>query len=237
LNALINANNIYQTLDNIDSRALIYQKFLLTDRIEAKIEILFLLDELFKKDNLSNVYAKFLSDRLKEFNLENIPETYKEVVQKNIISEEEFKMGKVKYDDKVLHRSKIIKYYIDNEDKKKTQKDFDKIYKKIKKNKKYFYSAKDFALLESLAKDGIKIPKDLNYQELLKKYDVPENLLQLAKNNEPAFLALKIVEIIGEDEPYNLDAETIYFITHLLNQTNLKKIRNKILVSALPLRS
>ena len=63
-------------------------------------------------------------------------------------------------------------------------------------------------------------------QELQKKYEVPENLLQLAKNNESAFLTLKIVEIIGEDEPYNLDPETIYFIIHLLNQTNLKKIRN-----------
>ena len=48
---------------------------------------------------------------------------------------------------------------------------------------------------------------------------------------------LKIVEIIGEDEPYQLDAETIYFITHLLNQTNLKKLRNEVLISALPQRS
>ena len=64
-----------------------------------------------------------------------------------------------------------------------------------------------------------------------------KNLLELAKNNEPAFLTLKIVEIIGEDEPYQLDSETIYFITYLLNQINLKKIRNDILLSALPLRS
>ena len=77
----------------------------------------------------------------------------------------------------------------------------------------------------------------MNYKELLKKYEVPENLLALTKNNESAFLALKIVEIIGEDEPYQLDAETIFFITHLLNRTNLKKIRNEILISALPLRS
>ena len=52
-----------------------------------------------------------------------------------------------------------------------------------------------------------------------------------------AFLVLKIVEIIGEDEAYNLDPETIYFITHLLNQNDLKKIRNEILISALPQRS
>jgi hypothetical protein len=237
LTSLINANSIYQTLDGSDARALIYQKFLLADKVENKIKILFLLEDLFRKDDLSNIYVKFLSDRLKEISYEDIPELYQEVVLKNIISDEEFKLGKIKYDDKVLHRSKLIKFYIDNENKKKMQKDLEKIYKKIKKNKKYFFSAKDLALVDSLAYDGIKIPKDLNYKELLKKYEVPENLLALTKNNESAFLALKIVEIIGEDEPYQLDAETIFFITHLLNRTNLKKIRNEILISALPLRS
>ena len=57
----------------------------------------------------------------------------------------------------------------------------------------------------------------------IKKFSVPSNLLELSKNNEIAFLTLKLVEIIGEDEAYNLDPETIYFITHLLNQSNLKR--------------
>ena len=237
LNSLINANNIFQTFESTDSRALIYQKFLLSDNAESKIKLLFLLEELFRKDNLSNVYVEFLSDKLKEINFEDISDSYKEVVQKNIISDEEFKLGKIKYDDKILHKSRLIKYFTENEDRKKIQKDLDKIYKKIKKNKKYFYSAKDLALIDSLLKDGFKTPKDLNFEDLQKKYNVPENLLQLAKNNESAFLTLKIVEIIGEDEPHQLDAETIYFITHLLNQNNLIKIRNEILITALPLRS
>ena len=38
------------------------------------------------------------------------------------------------------------------------QKDFLRIYNKIKKNRKYFFSAKDIALVESLATDGFKIP-------------------------------------------------------------------------------
>ena len=63
--------------------------------------------------------------------------------------------------------------------------------KRLKKIKKYFFSAKDLALVDSLVYDGIKIPKDLNYKELLKKYEVPENLLALTKNNESAFLAFK----------------------------------------------
>ena len=182
-------------------------------------------------------FDEHLSNNLKAINLEKVPESYKESVSKNIITNEELKLGKIKFDDKILHRSRIIKYFKNEIDQTKAQKDFVKIFKKIKKNKKYFFSAKDLALVESLANDGFEIPKELEYQKISKKYNIPSNLLQLAKNNESAFLTLKLVEIIGEDEAYNLDPETIYFITHLLNQNNLKKIRNEILISALPQRS
>ena len=47
---------------------------------------------------------------------------------------------------------------------------------------------------------------------------------------------LKLVEIIGSDEIENLDPETLYFITNLLNKAKLKKIRNEILNLTLPLR-
>ena len=65
---------------------------------------------------------------------------------------------------------------------------------------------------------------------------MPNNLLQLIDNDQKAFLVLKIVEIIGEDEPYQLDPETIYFVTNLLNKMKLVTIRNKVLNSALPKR-
>ena len=84
--------------------------------------------------------------------------------------------------------------------------------------------------------DGVKIPKELDHKKISKKYSVPSNLLKLAENKETGFLALKIVEIIGEDEVYNLDPETIYFITNLLNKVGLIKFRNQILSYALPLR-
>ena len=80
------------------------------------------------------------------------------------------------------------------------------------------------------------MPSNLKYDELIKELDVPKNLLQLADNDQKAFLALKIVEIIGEDEPYQLDSETIFFVTNLLNKINLVTIRNKVLNSALPKR-
>ncbi len=236
LNTLINAKNVYQSLQGINSRSLIYQKFLLSEDIESKLEYLFLLEDLFKKDELINIFSDLLIKELKEIGLENMPENYKEVAENRISSGEEIKIGKIKYNDKVFHQSKIIKFYIENEPEKKIQKDIEKILKKISKNRKYFYSAKDLALVDSLAKDGFKIPEYINFKELASEYDVPKNLLQLINKKQNAFLALKIVEIIGEDEPYQLDPETIYFITNLLNEMDLIKIRNKVIISALPQR-
>ena len=236
LNTLINAKNLYQTLNGIEARSLIYQKYLLAEDVETRLDYLFILEELFVKEKIESVYKNFLSNELKKIGLENIPDKYKETAENRIISNTEIEFGKVKYNDKILHQSKIIRFYIENQEEKKTQKDIDKIFKKISKNKKYFYSAKDLALTESLVKDGFKMPTNFDYRDLSSKYNVPENLLQLIKKNQNAFLTLKIVEIIGEDEPNQLDPETIYFITNLLNEMNLIKIRNKVLISALPQR-
>ena len=237
LNTLINAKNIYQSLEASDARSLIFQKYLIVENIESKVEYLFLLDELFRKDKLNNIFSVFLSDKLTEIGLKNLPEKYQEIAEKKILTEQEIVLGKVKYNDKILHQSKILKYYIEEGGNfKKTQKDLDKLLKKIAKDRKYFVSAKDLALIDSLIKDGFKIPNNFNYNDLASKYDVPDNLIKLIKNKQNAFVALKIVEIIGEDEPHQLDSETIYFITSLLNEMSLTKIRNKVLISALPQR-
>ncbi len=236
INALITAKNTFQTLEGTEARSLIYQKYLLSESIETKLEYLFLLEDLFKKDQLINIYSSYLSSELKEIGSENIPDNYREVVKNRIDSSEKLSLGKIKYNDKILHQSKVMRFYLENEDQKKIQKDIDKIFKRISKNRKYFYSAKDLSLVESLEKDGFEIPQNLDISELTNKYEIPKNLLQLIENKQNAYLALKIVEIIGEDEPYQLDSETIYFITNLLNKIDLIKIRNKVLVSALPQR-
>tara|TARA_B100000963_G_scaffold237714_1_gene207860 strand:+ start:3254 stop:4987 length:1734 start_codon:yes stop_codon:yes gene_type:complete len=237
LNNLINAQNNYRTLDESDARALIYQKYLLSETNENKIEYLFILEDLFKKGDLSNVYSEFLSNKIKEIGVENLPERYQEIASSRIISNDNFNLGKIKYNDKILHQSKILKYFVEGENKKKIQKDIDKIFKKASQNKKYFISAKDLALADALVKDGFSLPSNFNYKELSKKFEVPGNLLELINKNQKAFLTLKIVEIIGEDEIYQLDPETIYFVTNLLNKMDLFAIRNKVIVSALPERA
>ena len=237
LNTLINAQNVYQSLDEIEGRALIYQKYLLSDNIQNKLDLLFLLKDLFKKADLSNLYSEYLSDRLKELDIKKIPKEYQSVVERNIISNKSLTQRKIKFDDKILHRSKLIRYFYEKDYPiKKTQKELENVYKKIKRNRNYFYSAKDIAVLESLEKDGIKIPKEIDHKKLSKDYNIPGSLIDLVNKGQKGFLALKIVEIIGEDDVNNLDPETIYFITNLLNKLNLKEFRNEILGTALPLR-
>ena len=166
LNTLINAKNLYQTLNTSDARSLIYQKYLLSEDIASKLEYLFLLDELFKKDDLQNIFSKKMSDTFKTIGLDNIPDEYKEAVEKKLISNDKNIIRKVKYNDKILNQKKIIKFYLEEEDKKKIQKDIDRIFRKISKNRKYFYSAKDLALIDTLLKDGFTIPNNFNQKDV-----------------------------------------------------------------------
>ena len=240
VNSLINAQGLYQSLDEVDARALIFQKYLLSDNPENRIKLLLLLKDISKRANLSNIFKEFISDNLKEIaeeEKEDIVKEYEAVFKRNIITEQS-KLGKVKFDDKILHRSRVIRFYTDiNTPVQKTQKDLNNVYKKIRKNKKYFFSAKDLALVESLKIDGFSIPEEIKTNEIAKQYSVPKNLLDLAENDETGLLALKFVEIIGEDEISILDPETIYFITNILNKAKLIKFRNQVITSALPLRS
>ena len=85
------------------------------------------------------------------------------------------------------------------------------------------YSEDFWNQIINLGLTGINIPKEIKTDQISKKYSIPQNLLGLIDSKNTGFLVLKIVEIIGEDEVNNLDSETIYFITSLLNRSGLKK--------------
>ena len=233
---LINAAEVYKNLPNYKARALIYQSILLSDNVEKKLDLMFLLKDLFEKDKLTNVYSKELTRILRNINPDKIPESYQEIVEVNI--KENFKYKKkIKFDNDILHRSKVIKHFLDDNNKiSKTEKDFKSVYKKIKRNKKYFISIMDIIVLESLVVDGMSLPNDLNFDELSSQLTIPKNLQDLVRQNQLGLIMLKIIEIIGEDNIADLDPETIYFLNKILNELNLKKIRNDILSEALPVR-
>ena len=234
-NQLMNAKEIYKNLPSYKARALIYQSTLLTDNIEKKINLAFLLKDLFVKDKLLSVYADELSNILKSIDSREIPKDYADLIKQNL---DKNLANKVKFDNDILHRSKVIKHFLDENAKlSRTEKDFKSVYKKIKKNKKYFISIKDIVVLESLVADGVSIPLDLDYTALSSQLTVPKNLQDLASQNQIGLVMLKIVEIIGEDNISDLDPETVYFLNRILNELNLKKIRNNILSEALPVRT
>ena len=235
-NQLMNATEVYKNLPNYKARALIYQRMLLSKNIEKKLFLAFLLKDLFIKDKLLNVYSEELSNILQTIDPDKIPDRYVELIiehlDKKLISSK-----KIKFDNDILHRSKVLKHFLDDNEKiSRTQKDFKAVYKKIKKNKKYFISIKDIIVLESLKVDGISLPKDLDFTSLTSQLVIPQNLEDFVEQNQMGLVMLKIIEIIGEDDIRDLDPETIYFLNSILNKLNLKKIRNDILIEALSVK-
>ena len=58
----------------------------------------------------------------------------------------------------------------------------------------------------------------------------------MINNDEKGAALLRIIEVIGQDDLDRIDDDTIYFIIATLNQLNIDKIRNDILLKVLPLK-
>ena len=115
-------------------------------------------------------------------------------------------------------------------------KDLNIFLKKIKKNKKYFFSKKDIILVEALKSDGVKVSEKYNTLYEIDETEMPSDIQVLINNGDMGTAILRIVEVIGQDELANIDGETMYFIINTLNQLNVDKLRNKILLKVLPLK-
>ena len=91
-------------------------------------------------------------------------------------------------------------------------------------------------LLDSIVFDGAKIQKKFNnlYE---RDPNIPTDLQVLINNDDIGMILLRLVEIIGADKIEDLGTETQYFIISILNQINLDKVRNSILLEILPLRA
>ena len=235
INQLLNAENLYKSLTNIEGRALIYQKILLESRSDERLKLLKILKESFKKDNLNNSFDLELKIFLKEIDTLDIPDNLISFYNANIAVEKNEKK-KIKFNNDILHQSKIINYFNGNYSKSKIEKDINNYLKKIKRNKKYFLSKKDQILIDSLRSDGIKIDKKYDNIYQTDVNEIPTDIQVMINNNEKGAAMLRIVEVIGQDELERMDEDTISFIINTLNQLNIDKIRNKILLKVLPLK-
>ena len=235
IDQFLNVKTVFKSLTNIESRALLYQTVLLESDINKKIELMKLLKGVFIKDKIGKAFEEKLKDLLQDIELDQISSKHTSFYLENINTDEK-KQTKIKYNDDLLHQSKLIKYFIGDFNQTKIEKDLNNFLKKIKKDKKYSISKKDIILIESLKSDGIKIDK--KYDNLYKILDseMPTDIQVMINNNESASTILRIIEVIGQDELSTLDEDTLFFIISALNQLNIDSIRNKILLKVLPLK-
>ncbi len=234
-NQLLNAENSYKSLSKIEARALIYQKILLESEMIEKLKLLKLLKSLFKKDNINNAFDGELKKFLEKIDPLEIPDNLTSFYYTNIeIKESE--ENDIKFNKDILHQSKLINYFNGDYSKSKIKKDLENFLKKIKKNKKYFFSKKDQIFLESLKSDGVEISKKYDDLYEINDSEVPLDIQVMINNNEKGASLLRIAEVIGQDKLEKIDEDTIYFMIRTLNQLNIDLIRNRILLQVLPLK-
>ena len=77
-------------------------------------------------------------------------------------------------------------------------KDVNNFLKKIKKNKKYFFSKKDQIFLESLRSDGIEISKKYDDLYEINESEIPTDIQVMINNDEKGATLLRIAEVIGK---------------------------------------
>ena len=235
INQLLNIKEYTKVLSATQTRALIYQGILITSEIEKKFELMNALKNSFKNDGIENAFNEQLKIFLNKIKKEEVPSNYARFYEKNM-ELDETKLTNIKINNKILHQSKLINYFKEDASVKKISKDLNNSLKKIKKDKKYYFSTKDIILVEALKSDNIKVSK--KYKDLYEvdEFEIPSDIQVFINNEDMAVAMLRIVEVIGQDELNNIDDDTMYFIISTLNQLNIDSLRNKILLKILPLK-
>ena len=235
INQLLNIKESSKVLSAIETRALIYQGILITSKIENRLQLISALKNSLKNDGIENAFNEKLKFFLSELNPEEIPENYMTFYEKYIY-EDKNELTKIKINNKVLHQSKLVNYLSDDTSIKTITKDLNDFLKKIKKDKKYFFSKKDVILVETFKSDGIKISEKYKNLYEINELDMPSDIQVFINNGDMATAMLRIVEVIGQDDLKDIEGDTMYFIISALNQLDIDQLRNKILLKILPLK-
>ena len=235
ISQLLNIKESTKVLSSTESRALIYQGILITTEIETKLLLINALKNSFKFEGIENAFDVELRIFLKEIDEEEVPSNFT-LFYNNYIDEDKTELTNIKINSKVLHQSKLINYFKGDLSSKNMTKDLNDLLKKIKKNKKYFFSKKDIILVETFKSDGIKVSEKFKDLYEVKDSEIPADIQIFINSGDMAAAMLRIVEVIGQDEIKDIDEDTLYFIISTLNQLNVDPLRNKILLKVLPLK-
>jgi len=233
-NQLLSAKENYKTLGKPNQRALIYQKMLLTVEPNEKLYLARLLKNLFEADNLSNAFNYELSNILISIDETKLTSDLISFYEDNIINENSA-IKKIKFNNKIIHQSKLLNYFVEKKEIPKIEKETNDLLQNILKDKKYVITTSDEILLESLKYDGVKILKKYS-DRYSSTANIPPDIQVKINNRELGMILLRISEIIGEDKLENLGSETLNFILITLNQLDLDTIRDKIILKTLPMR-
>jgi len=193
------------------------------------------LKNSFKIDEMEDAFSDELRNLLSDIDEQEVPSNYTTFYQ-NYIDKKENKLTNIKINNKILHQSKLINHFILENGLSDINKDVNNLLKKIKKDKKYFFSKKDIILIESLKSDGVKVLDKFNTLYEPNDYEMPSDIQIFINSGDMAATILRVIEVIGRDELKNIDDDTLYFIISALNQLDIDPIRNKILLKVLPLK-
>ena len=235
INQLLNTKESYKSLSSVEGKALVYQRLLLTEEPKLKIELLKILKDIFESEGIGNAFDLELTKFLEKIDEIDVPSNFTTFYKQNI-KNDKIANKEIKYNNKILHQSKLVNYFNGDYAKSKIEEDLDKFLKKIKKDKKYFLSKKDIIFLEALKSDGIKISKKYENLYEVNKSEMPRDIQEMIDNEEIGAALLRIVEVIGPEKIEDIDDDTVYFIISTLNQLNAGLIRNRLLLKVLPLK-
>ncbi len=231
---LINVNDAYKLLPDYQARALLYQRLLLTVDTELKLTLCKKLKKSFVDSNLSKAFDKELSNILKKIQEDEIPSNFTTFYD-NHKEPEVIKQSQIKFNNKIIHQSKLLKYFLNKTSLPKAEKEANDLLKKIKRNKNYLFSKKDIILIESLKSDGVKFKK--KYENLyVHKDNIPPEINSKIVNGETGLILLNLIEIIGEDKIEELDIESVSFVVGILNELKSIDLRNQVILKVLPLK-
>ena len=235
INQLLNTKESYKSLSSIEGKALVYQRLLLSEEPKLKLQLIKILKDIFESEGIGNAFDEELKKLLKEIDEADVPSNFTTFYKQHATNDKIINK-KIKYNNKVLHQSKLINYFNGDYAKSKIEEDLNKFLKKIKKDKKYFLSKKDIIFLEALKSDGIEIPKKYKNLYTINKSEMPLDIQKMIDNEEIGAALLRITEVIGPEKIEDIDDDTVYFIINTLNQLNTDLIRNKLLLKILPLK-
>ena len=235
INQLLNIRESTKVLSAIESRALIYQGILITTEIENKLLLINALKNSFKNEGIENAFDVELRAFLRNIDKEQVPSNFTSFYN-YYIDEEKTELTNIKINNKILHQSKLINYFKDKGSSKNITKDLNDLLKKVKRNKKYFFSKKDIILVETFKSDGIQVSEKFKDLYKIKDSEIPSDIQIFIDSGDMASAMLRIVEVIGQDEIKDIDEDTLYFIISTLNQLDVDPLRNKILLKVLPLK-